>query len=508
MRNKANIWVYVVAITILVPIIFFPASSDLSVFIMGGKIIANGGELYKDYFELKAPLTYYFFALIDFVTNGNIILIRIVDFILFVAFLISSNFILRKLDFNKTITNLYILLVSVSYVTLSYSNTLQCETITFLPSIWYFYFVVNRGKYSIFAKGILLGIIISFKYTLGIIYFAEFFFISAFFGSKSKFIKSKVAEIIIAIGVLICTFLPTISNGNIDYFYSVIDYINHYKSYPPLNAEFFKSFIKVMGSLFGDYYSLTLSSAALVSLFFISKAKEKHNENIYNLLITFFLLLLFSFFIERKPTLYQFARTYVYLALLSSIGIYYSIKNLNFQNKYILSFVIIIALVLSPLPRLFNSLRLPISYFTQGEKYLLNFSNEGGTGNFRTLLNLKEYVDENGDKFIFMSTGSHQFLRMVGAEYKYPQSAFYLAEYDNKEIVEEVAKDIRNMDYIIAQNDDGHLISFFNFLSSYENLKKKEILWNEIQTNFVRDTIIDNRYIVFKKSNLQAAKIN
>ena len=109
MRNKANIWVYVVAITILVPIIFFPASSDLSVFIMGGKIIANGGDLYKDYFELKAPLTYYFFALIDFVTNGNIILIRIVDFILFVAFLISSNFILRKLDFNKTITNLYIL---------------------------------------------------------------------------------------------------------------------------------------------------------------------------------------------------------------------------------------------------------------------------------------------------------------------------------------------------------------------------------------------------------------
>ena len=40
------------------------------------------------------------------------------------------------------------------------------------------------------------------------------------------------------------------------------------------------------------------------------------------------------------------------------------------------------------------------------------------------------------------------------------------------------------------------------------NELRKKVLWNEIQTNFVRDTIIDNRYIVFKKSNLQAAKIN
>lgn len=503
MPKGTDIKVLLIAAFILVPVIFFPASSDLSVFMLGGKVIANGGELYKDYFDLKAPLTYYFFALLDMMTGGNIILTRIIDFCLTITFLISTNFILTNFRFPKQVRWVFTILFSMSYLALNYSNTLQCETITYLPMMWYFYFIIRQNKYSTIAKGILLGIIISFKYSLGIVFLAEFFFLMSLNQSKFSFFRDKFFEILISVLVLFITFFPTLIQGNLIYFNEVVVYIETYKSYPHLNADFIKGFIKQLGIIFGDLYSISFTAAAFIGLVYISKEKSSFRRNILNLVIVFFLLLLFSFFVERKPTLYQFSRVYPFLILLSSFGAYYLYKYVGNKNKYILAFVLFFVFILSPIPRVINLMKVPISYFTNKDNYLMNFSNSEGTGNFKSMANLSEYTKENGDNFIYMNTGSHQFLRMTGSNYKYPQSAFYLAEYENKHLLGQVIKDINKVDYLIMQNDDNHYISFFNYGSSYDNAMRIVEIKNELENHFTQDTIIDGRYLIFKHNRIE-----
>jgi hypothetical protein len=501
MSDKKEMWVFGIAFAILIPTIFFPASSDLSVFMLGGKLIANGSELYKDYFDLKAPLTYYFFAAISVITNDSIVLTRIIDLFLTLLFLVSANFIFKSLKLHSRVRQIFTIIFSMSYVSLNYSNTLQCETITYLPMIWYLYFVAKPSKYSTIVKGILLGVIISFKYTLGIVFVAEFFF-ADYYATKGKFFLSKATELGLAVTLLFITFLPTIVQGNWIYFNDVMIYIDTYKNYPPLGIEFVKSFIKELGALFGDMYSVLFTATAFVGLMAISKQKVESKRRFLNLVIVFLLLLLFSFIIERKPTLYQFSRVYPFLLLLSSLGLYYFFKVVKFGNKYILAAVITIAILLSPLPRVVNLLKLPVIYFTQGERYLLAFSHEGGTGNFEAMLDLKQYTASNSNNFIYMNTGSHEFLRMTNSHYKYPQSAFYLAEYDNKHVKSEFKRDLQKVDYFIVQNNDEHYVSFFNYGSSYDNLFRDSSLKSLVEQNFTLDTIIADCYLIYTKKPL------
>lgn len=497
-KNK-DILVFIIAIVLLIPTLFFPASSDLSVFMLGGKIIANGGELYKDFFDLKAPLTYYFFALLNLITNDNIILTRLVDFLVTFLFLLSANFIFKDFNFSSSVRRIYIVIFAISYLALNYSNTMQCETITYLPMIWYFYYIIRPNKYSTLIKGILLGIIISFKYTLGIVFIAEFFFINGSYELKSKFIFKKIKEILVALLILFITFLPTIIQGNIVDFGIVVVYLDKYKGYPELNIEFAKSFIKNLGYIFGDIYSIFFTSTAFIGLISISKQKSGFKRNVMNLVIVFFLLLLFSFFLERKPTLYQFSRVYPFLIFLTSFGIFYFYKIIGTKNYYVVSFILLFLILLSPIPRVVNLLRVPITYFTQDEKYILAFSHGGGTGNFESLWKLKDYTERHSNNFLYINTGSHQFLRMQGKGYKYPQSAFYLAEYKNNRVLNDFKNDLKKCDYFILQNDDNHYVSFFNHKSSLGNFNRIKELRSILNSSFRLDTIVDGRYYIYIK---------
>lgn len=389
----------------------------------------------------------------------------------------------------------------MSYVSLNYSNTLQCETITYLPMIWYFYFVAKPSKYSTIIKGLLLGIIISFKYTLGIVFVAEFFMIDEFYKSKSKFIISKSLEILIALGLLFITFLPTILQGNIVYIDGLFLYLDKYKNHPKINLSFVKDFIKGLGYLFGDSYSLLFSSSAIFSVVLI-KGKSKTNKNYFSYALLFFMLLLFSFIIERKPNIYQFSRIYPFLILLSSIGIYYLFRSIKGKNLIVICFIFIFSIFLSPLPRVINTMRIPYDYIFNPSKYLYNFSNEGGTGNFQSLYNLKQYTDKKGSNFIFVNSGSHQFQRMTGTYYKYPLSAFYLGEYPHKSIINEVTNDMKKLDYLIIQNDDNHFGNFFNYKSSLENFNRIKEFKSLLNERFELDTIIDGRYYIYKNDKL------
>lgn len=493
-----DIKVLIIAAIILVPIIFFPASSDLSVFMLGGKILAEGGELYKDFFDLKAPLTYYFFALLDMITGGNIIATRVVDYIITLSFVISANYILFKLNIERAIRWIFVIGFSASYVTLNNSNTMQCETLTFLPIILYFYQVVKPTKSSTILKGIFLGIIVSFKYSLGIIFIADIIYNLVYSRFGWKELRSKLIEISIVVLFVILSFLPTIWQGNTEYLDGLFAYLDKYKSHPPINLGFIKDYIKGLGYLFGDSYSLLFSAAAIFSIATIDN-KDSNTQKVFNYILLFFILLFVSFLIERKTNLYQFSRVYPFLVLLTANGIRNLFNIIRSKNKIALVFLLFFALFLSPLPRLINTLKIPIDYIFNNDNYIYNFSYGGGTSNYNSMYKLREYTQNKGKNFIYVNSGSHQYLRLVDSYYKFPLSAFYLGDYENSRIRIEVLHDMRNKDYLIVQNDDNHYENFFNELSSYDNMMRIDEFRNLITKDFELDTLLDGRYYIYNR---------
>ncbi|MER3329057.1 MAG: hypothetical protein RIF34_05710, partial [Candidatus Kapaibacterium sp.] len=207
------------------------------------------------------------------------------------------------------------------------------------------------------------------------------------------------------------------------------------------------------------------------------------------------------FLIERKTNLYQFSRVYPFLVLLTAYGIHHLFRSINSKNKIALTFVLFFALFLSPLPRLINTVKIPIDYMFNNDNYIYNFSYGGGTSNYHSMYMLRDYTLGKGKNFIYVNSGSHQYLRLVDNYYKYPLSAFYLGEYEHREITEEVVGDMRKVDYLIVQNDDSHYENFFNLGSSYPNMMRIDKFRNLLISDFELDTLLDGRYYIYTKKN-------
>lgn len=174
-QSKYDYLILSLGLLVLSIVIFFPVSSDLATFIHGGMILENGGKLFVDYFDVKPPFIYYFFEFLYSLFGKNITFYRLFEFIYQSLFLLSSIYILNRINIDKRVTRLFVIIMPIAYVTLSFPHTFQVESLLFLPLIWYFYLsnLSEKKLKYILLKGILLGIAINLKYTFGIILIAD-----------------------------------------------------------------------------------------------------------------------------------------------------------------------------------------------------------------------------------------------------------------------------------------------------------------------------------------------
>ena len=125
---SSNSYFYFLLIIILFPIIFFPISSDISIFALGGKTIAQGGNIYADYLDLKPPMIFIIYAFLYKTIGISEIALRSFDFVIqmFTAILIF-RFVKDYFE-NKIAAIFSAIAYSLSYSTLSYSQTLNPES--------------------------------------------------------------------------------------------------------------------------------------------------------------------------------------------------------------------------------------------------------------------------------------------------------------------------------------------------------------------------------------------
>ena len=292
--DKKDIKYYLISCLILIPSIFFPIAADHSAFIQGGRVISDGGMIYSDFIDIKPPLIYYMFSFFEIIANNNTIIYRLFDYLFQCLFLFSAFKFLPGKVSDKRIVYLFSIIYAFSYVVLNDRNTMQVETFMVLPLLFYLSFS-DIKKSNILIRGLALGIMISLKYTFGLVILA-FPIYYLFTGNRSfkKVILIPLIELSISIFILFLIFLPVIFNSvSLRNFNLIIDFLSNYADTDYLSGDFIKKSFKSIGYFFGYLFSISLTFT-----FFFSIYDNKEKSKFWKLLLIAGLLLLITVMIE------------------------------------------------------------------------------------------------------------------------------------------------------------------------------------------------------------------
>ncbi|MCB0701511.1 MAG: glycosyltransferase family 39 protein [Ignavibacteriae bacterium] len=510
-QSKYDYLILSLGLLVLSIVIFFPVSSDLATFIHGGMILENGGKLFVDYFDVKPPFIYYFFEFLYSLFGKNITFYRLFDFIYQSLFLLSSIYILNRINIDKRVTRLFVIIMPIAYVTLSFPHTFQVESLLFLPLIWYFYLsnLSEKKLKYILLKGILLGIAINLKYTFGIILIADILYQIIQKKDFLRIVKESSVQFLVAITSTVFLFLPVLLSGNFSEFIDFFNYMKLYSNYPALNLIWVQDTIKFATSFFTENYTLILLLSAIYTVYYIGKKNETSINNPTNKGVLLFALVLFSsVVIERKMLIYHEQRTYPFLVLLSSIGLFLIIEEIKKYKKLILFLITFVAIFFSPIPRLVNILKFPIGVFTMGQKAFYSTLTEGQEGHILDKhYKVADYINSNSntDRVLLINTGGNEMVCFFKFDYKYsfPQSAFYLNKKAPEYLKSKAFENIKDAEYIIIQNNDNSHIMFFNDETSLTSIQKNLVIWDYIESHFEQVELIENNFIIYKRTSIR-----
>lgn len=503
--DKSIIKYLIASALILLPVILFPISTDLSAFIQGGRILADGGHLYNDFFDVKPPFLYYFFGVLAKLFTNNLILYRIFEYFFVLTTLSISSTLFLKLTISRSTIKVFTILYSIAYVTLNYTNTLQTETLFFLPSIVYFYYILidkRTVRTGLFA-GLWLGVIVGLKYTFGILLLASLVY--DFFICKKNIkdiLRYHTVQIVVMVLFVILTLLPIYWKGNWDGFMYFNDYLTNYISENDVVFGSYNAIYNAITNNFIEFISPIIFSFFIFSFYFSSKISNRIN-NVYSLSLVICVLLFATVLIESKYFIYHFARFYPFLILVSSISMVQVFK--VFRNKNILIRVsfLFFCLFFSPLPRYFNILIVSKNYFMDSDKFYENYNNYNKQLFHSTNLKTADYIN---NKFplsntLVVNTSNNSIINMLEKMpvNSFAHSAFYLSKSSNEGLRKIFWRDLNNSNTLLIQINDYTPQIFLNNKTSkdfiFEELKYK----NYIDSKFELDTLLFDTYEVYKR---------
>ncbi|MFN3195210.1 MAG: glycosyltransferase family 39 protein [Chlorobiota bacterium] len=506
LSNENSNWFFLcIGMLILSITLLFPVGSDLSIFIQGGMILHNGGDLYVDFFDVKPPLVYYLFETLFGLFDKNIFGYRAFDFIYQTSFLISCIYIFRKLKLNSIAINLFLISAPLLYTTMGYANVLQVESMFFLPFIWYFYFSFKykQSFKTSLAKGILLAIIFNMKYTLGVILIADLYFTFFNFKLNKKAVSLALLQVLMFIAISFLTFLPILIKGNLDGMLRFMDYMSVYSSYPEWGMSQVLYMLESLTIHFSDNLSLLFIVAFLYTIF--NSRKSVHKDLIDHGLL-YFVLLVITIVLERKGLSYHYQRLIPIYILLVSIGLQNLTKELKKQKIFFIIIATSFMVIYSPIPRYINLLKVPYNYFkTSDEKYLNTFED----GKYGAMIykhkKVAEYLNDSNmsNKVLVMSSNGNELITFLDNDYEYSMamSAFYLNSISPKEIQNIAFEDMVDSEVIVIVKNDYSPITFFKNISSLEALEENSRFRNYLSENFVFDSTIDDTFVIYKRKH-------
>ncbi|GEM_PF-1271003 len=509
---KNNIKYYLLFIIILFPLNFGFINSDLAIYLKGGETIVNGGKLYIDFIDIKPPMYFTSYAIIDFLINDNYRLFYVFLFLISLSTTIAVFHFITK-QFNKKIAFFSSLVYSLIISTVGLSMGMNFEILfnfTILLSV-----IIHQKTKSYYSKepntpnifmlilfGIILAYIFSSKYTFGLLSAAFLFYD---IGSGNYTFPNLIKKYtIISVSFIISTILfhfwlfdPQIFAAYKD----LLAYMQYYSSLPPFSIMFIRDFVKNTGIFLGDHFSILFSISTFLGLYGLTDKDINKNQKYLILVNLFvFIFLLLSAIVEKKLITYHFARSAFPLALLAGLGLNYIfnfLKNYwrNYANtagKFAITFLVSLLLLLSPLSRYGGLIRHSYAFTkTDEEYYKFLDSNRPNFFNYYDKYNLATFINQNypkNTKVLISSISFFDLAYLIKADVskKFPQRTNYLTGIEFPNQLSEFAELMQQTDlFIVQRNDTQYLILSGSEKSSEQMIKENPTTNRLLQSRFV-----------------------
>jgi hypothetical protein len=522
MKAYKHIIIWVIIFVVLLPIITFPLSSDNSIYLETGKIIANGGVLYTDSIDLKQPLIYYIFSFIYLIFGYSEISVRIFDIIWQGITVLSLFFVVRKY-LSQSTAYLSAFVYSISYTALNYTQTMQCETFAALPLVWLFYFHTSgKNKFiNSLIVGMLIGIVTGLKYTLGIVLIAVLLDnLINFKERKNKFIFHQLVLILGFIVAFVLAMSPLLDCRIYEGYTHVYKYMSIYSAHSFFSLEIIRSFLKNTGYFFGERYSMLLTIGVITGIYYYLRnyqsSELRSKVRFLNISYLTIIFLYVSIYIEGKFWDYHISRIYVPLTILSAVGlliVYNKLKDIyTTKNIYLKSIIILLlfsAFLFSPFPRWLNTVRTAYYFVSDEEKYDGSYLDVVSNEVIPLRIHYKQIAEiinrniNNDSKVIVVSNGYHVINYFLNTDNvsRFRNSQFIFNPLDIKKWKKYFRDEVNNADWMIFQTDDSDEIVMLQDISSWDAFRRNTEIFSYFNKSFNMYDSVGNFYIFRRTKN-------
>jgi len=505
-------------ILLLVPVILFPVTTDLSIFIQSGKIIAEGGKPYVDFIDIKPPAIYYIFSLVYFIFGNGETLIRLLDFMLqsLTVVLIFRLILTRTGD--KKWAAMSILFYSAGYTALAHNQTMQIES--WIPLLSVILIILASGETvrnrTLFLIGMTAGLITALKFTM--IFIVLFLPLADFLNNQKDWREIARRFLLTLPGFLLIVFLSATPflDGEIRLGYAnVLTYLRVYSELPVINESFFRDTIKDIGKFFGDKYSILSTFSLITGIILLLKQRRRKtsgNSKLTAGAFAVFLILTLSVIVEMKFFEYHFTRLYSVFAIFAGFGAVYifsilikTLKKRKRQSVIAISIGLFL-LMMSPLPRWLAILQPTYYYFTDEAKYDNYYSRpwEGSAVIRAEHIATADYIRKyahSGDKVLVVSVASSIINYHLGdlAFNKYMLSCFFISDVKVRPWIEDAYAQLLQSKWVVLQEDDPSVIANKHPLTSRQYFLNDLRFGKVLNENFALDKVFGKFYIYKRK---------
>ncbi|MBK9248128.1 MAG: glycosyltransferase family 39 protein [Ignavibacteria bacterium] len=516
-----------IILILLLPTLFFPLGADHFTFLRGGELVVNGGRMYVDYYDVKPPLIFYMFGIVGNILGFNELALRSFDLFWQVCTAFSLVIVVSRLVQNQILGFCCGAMYALSYTSLNFTETLQCEGFAGIGIIWLIYFQISsKNTHSIsryIVQGVALGWITALKFPLGILFFAIIIedLLSRQLTKKKLLTKWTIIVIgmIFTMSVLLAAYFDSeVLSG----YRRISVYLAFYASNPPVNFDFIRTSIKSIAEFFGDNYSLALMACIAGTIFsmFSEELLRRFHQLRSKKLILFSILvsalLLLSVVIERKLLPYRFSRMYIPLSILSGIGVVILYQEWwkkipsNAKNlKLLASMIVFFIVIFSPLPRWLNVARFGCNSII-GNTYTNSISvqNSDPVSSPRVdVMEVTRYIKSQpiqGKTFAISTVASfvYYFLDEKPIS-KFISPTMYYSIIAPKGMKSEMQQEVKQATWLIVQTNDRHPSMYGHSNSSSEMLASDSIVSGYVQKNFIHCSTI-GVFKIYKKNTIAA----
>lgn len=331
-----------------------PLGIDQSIFLRGGRMLFDGSTLYADFIDVKPPLIFLIYGLVDVL--GGAFAIGIADVVIHsiaLRCLISAATSLRlSVAATWTMGVVYALL----QVTLSIGQTAQTET-------WAC--VAIAGAFSLLLKapslgrhiglGVLLASSIALKFTLGVVAVPIVFVLVLEQHGKQRLraVGAVVLSTILTLALIV------IAVGHdprfVDGFREVMIYLSVYASEPRISLASITFALSRCGEFAGDNLGVIITSLVVVGIVLLItrqtlSIRSKNGLVMFAVLLSF-VILFTTILLERRFFPYHFARLYVPLSILAAIGGDWVATQFVTSRRRTIVLAATLAILFTPIPR-------------------------------------------------------------------------------------------------------------------------------------------------------------